>query len=137
MQVLPRLIVAGMCWIGCGGGGGFPPDAAIDSPPPGGRFQLAWSIVDQNSQPLSCSQVAATLISIDVHNLNQLGGQVEAFGCDIMMATSREFPAGSYEIRFTLKGNGKTIAMAPQQSPVDIVSQQTAMLAPVVFTVTL
>jgi hypothetical protein len=72
-----RFFVAGLCALvgassgsGCGGGGGFPTDAA--STVTTGTVTLAWAITDPGGAPLTCDQVGANTIAM------QLQGQTTA-----------------------------------------------------------
>jgi hypothetical protein len=118
--------------LGCGDEGGFPVDAGIDAPIPGGKFSIAWSITGGAA---TCADAGATIVSINVHEVNEIGASTEAFGCQAMTATSREFTPGVYEFRFTLKGSGNDIATSPLQGNVMLQSSQTTALMPITFTV--
>ena len=119
----------------CGSGGGFPADAGPDGPAPGGRFSLAWSVTDQNMQPIPCNQVGAQVVSISLRNLSQVGGFSEAFTCSSGMGMSQPFPPGLYEVNFVLTGLAGQLATAPVQQNVTIEADQTTTLQPITFEV--
>jgi len=118
---------------GCGGGGGFPSDAAIDSPPPGGKFSLSWSVTDPNGQPITCSQVGAQIVTLTLRDPGVLGSTIEVFGCTSAMATSPAISPGVYDITFELKGLAGVLATAPNQVGIEIKSAQTTALTPITF----
>ena len=40
--------------------------AVIDAPPPTGRVSLSWTIVDDDNMPLTCTDVGASTVELDV-----------------------------------------------------------------------
>lgn len=135
MDVMFRLCGPCLVLVACGGGGGFPDAPSADSPPPTGTFSLAWSVVDQNQQPLSCDRIAGQAMTVLAHNLAYASGQTQIFSCATGMGTSEGMVPGTYELDFDLSGSIGPIATAPKQVPVEIVANQTTELAPVTFEV--
>jgi len=130
-----RVVVPFLALAACGGGGGFPVDAAPDSPPPGGRFSLAWTVTDADGDPIPCNQVGGTVVTITMRNLAQAGGFTEAFTCNGMTGTSSAIPPGVYEMSFTLTGMAGQLGVAPSQNNVMIEENQTTPLEPISFAV--
>jgi hypothetical protein len=127
--------VMALALAACGGGGGFPADAEPDSPPPGGRFSLAWTITDADGAPIDCNRVGAQIVSLSLRNLSAAGGFSEAFTCSNLMGTSAAFPPGIYEINFALTGLAGELATAPVQQNIELRSNETTMLEPIGFAV--
>lgn len=122
----------------CGGGGGFPDAPPIDGPALG-AFSATWSVVDQNSQPLSCERIGGQTMTVLVHNKAFDGGSTQIFTCSTGMGTSQAILAGTYKFDFELGGTvGGTVTVfgkSPIQDNVYIPANQTVELAPLVFQV--
>ncbi len=120
----------------CGGGGGFPDAPPPDTTPgPTGNFSVAWSVVDQDNQPISCERIAAQTVTVLAHNLAIDGGTPEAFTCSTGMGTSQGLPPGQYEMGFELYGADGVLATGARQSPLTITANETLALDPVTFQV--
>jgi hypothetical protein len=128
----------GLCLVlaACGGGGGFPDAPSVDDTgPPTGTFSVAWSVVDQNSQPLSCDRIAGQTMTVLTHNLAVAGGATQPFSCSTGMGTSEALVTGTYEMNFELAGTFGLLARGPEQVPVEIRANEKTELAPVTFQV--
>ncbi|MDB4957267.1 MAG: hypothetical protein JWO36_4836 [Myxococcales bacterium] len=143
--VRPRLagLLLGLPWIACGGGGGFPDARPVDAPIPGGKFSVAWSLVDTTSQPITCDQIGAVSITAAIHNRAVEGGETQVFVCRTAMGDSQAFAPGIYDMDFELDApvcasclpaNG-VLATAPSQLGIVVQSGQTTPLAPLTFMV--
>jgi hypothetical protein len=119
----------------CGGGGGFPGDAGPDAAPPGGRFTLAWTVSDTNSQAITCGQVGAQVVTIALRNREVQGASTEAFTCSTATGTSSPIAPGTYDMTFELNGLAGLIATAPAQNGIVIRSNETIALEPLAFAV--
>src|SRR5262245_33150154 len=128
-------LVAG---AGCGGcdEGGFPADARpIDAPAARGTVSLAWSLTDPAGRPISCDDVGANFVSVELRSLTSLSGSVASFACANSPSTSSPIEVGTYEARFELHGQALTPVAAPSQPGVVITKDQNTQLAPVTFAV--
>jgi hypothetical protein len=119
----------------CGSGGGFPDAPPPDRPVPTGTFSVAWSVVDQSSQPIPCDRIAAQVMTVLTHNLAFEGGSAEAFSCATGMGKSQGLAPGRYEMDFELSGTFGTLARGAKQVPVTIRSDENVELVPVTFQV--
>ncbi|HEX5060902.1 MAG TPA: hypothetical protein VFV99_16155 [Kofleriaceae bacterium] len=120
----------------CGGGGGFPDAPESDSAGPTGTFSVTWSVVDQNSQPISCDTVSAQAMTVLAHNLAIEGGSTQIFSCNTGMGMSQGLAPGDYEMNFELSsGMFGALGMAAKQAPVAITANANLELAPVTFQV--
>ncbi|HEU0031570.1 MAG TPA: hypothetical protein VFQ53_13115 [Kofleriaceae bacterium] len=119
----------------CGGGGGFPVDAAPDSPPPGGRLSLAWSLTDTAAQPITCGQVGGQVVTLILHNRAIQGASTEVFGCTTGSGDTLPVLPGTYDVSFELNGMVGLLATAPPQMAIVVESNKTTALAPVTFAV--
>jgi len=118
----------------CGGGGGFPDAPEPDSAGPTGTFSVTWSLVDQDSQPISCDSVSAQAMTVLVHNLAIEGGQTQIFSCNTGMGMSQGLTPGDYEMNFELSsGMFGSLGMAAKQAPVAITANANLELQPVTF----
>lgn len=130
--------LGGLCLAlaACGGGGGFP-DAPVpeDVPSARGTFSVAWSLVDENNQPLSCERVAGQVVTVLAHNLAYMGGETHPFTCSTGMGESQGLVPGTYELDFELTSTFGLLARAPRQAPVEIRAGENTELAPLTFQV--
>jgi len=118
----------------CGGGGGFPDAKEIDARPTG-TFSATWSVVDQNSAPLSCDRIGGQTMTVLAHNTAFDGGSTQIFTCGTGMGTSQAMVAGNYTFDFELGGTVGLLATAPAQANVPIPAGVTTPLAPLTFQV--
>lgn len=125
-------------WFGllaaCGGGGGFPDAKELDASPTG-MFSATWSVVDQDSQPLSCERIAGQTMTVLAHNKAFDGGSTQIFTCSTGMGTSQAIIAGDYNFDFELGGAVGLLAKATSQTNVAIPAGTTTPLAPLTFQV--
>jgi hypothetical protein len=120
----------------CGGGGGFPDAPEPDTAGPTGTFSVTWSVVDQNSQPISCDRVSAQAMTVLAHNLAIEGGQTQIFSCKTGTGMSQGLAPGDYEMNFELSsGMFGTLAMGAKQAPIAITANANVELQPVTFQV--
>lgn len=132
-------------WAGCGNGGGF--DAGVTEAPVGGRFSLAWSLIDDTGT-VNCADVAACCNKLDpnatvfIQATREGTGGVELFSCRSVQGTSMTTLAPgtyrfTYELRIPVGGRNETIATAAPQDGVVIESGKSLALSPVAFHVNL
>lgn len=130
---------------GCGNGGGF--DAGATDTLVGGRFSLAWSLIDDTGQ-VNCADVAACCNKLDpnatvfVQGSREGTGSVELFSCRSAQGTSMTaFAPGTYnftyELRIPVGGHNETIATATPQNGVMIEPGTPVPLPPIAFHVNL
>jgi hypothetical protein len=100
--------------LGCSGGSGLPDAAVADAPPPTGRFSVGWTIAD-GDRVLSCDDVGALVMSVEVTSPSLGAGYVEAFTCGTGTGTSRFLPVGVYDLAFELIGRSGTLGIRPDQ----------------------
>lgn len=131
----PRYLFALSLFAGCGNSGGFPDAPPIDSPATA-KFSVTWSVIDENSQPLPCSRIAAQNMTVLAHNKAFVGGETQIFTCDTGSGTSQDVFAGIFDLNFELSSASfGVLATAAQQTNVDIPAGSTTPLAPLVFQV--
>lgn len=106
-----------------------------DAPLPTGTFSVAWSVVDQDNQPISCERVSGQVMTVLAHNLAYVGGETQPFSCSTGMGTSQGVVPGTYELDFELTGADGVLATGAKQVPVEIRVNETTELAPVTFQV--
>ena len=130
---------------GCGNGGGF--DAGTTETPAGGRFSLAWSLID-DAGTVNCADIAACCNKLDanamvfIQGTREGTGGVELFSCRSAQATSMTtFAPGTYnftyELRIPVGEHTETIATATPQNGVVIAAGTSVPLAPIAFHVNL
>lgn len=130
---------------GCGNGGGF--DAGVIEAPAGGRFSLAWSLIDDAGR-VNCADVAACCNKLDpnatvyIQATHEGTGGVELFSCRSVQGTSMITLAPgtyhfTYDLRIPVGDHNETIATATPQDGVVIESGQAVALPPIVFHVNL
>ena len=86
----------------CGDDAG-PPDArGIDAAPPNGSFSLTWSISD-GTNPLTCAQVQASLLSLTIRPVDQPFGFSDVLTCSSGQGTIA-VPPDTYDIAVSLGG---------------------------------
>ncbi len=129
-----RLALAALC-AACGSGGGFP-DAAKPPPPPDpGSISLDWKLQDSTGQPVTCMQVNATTVFVDLRDADTAEAFSATFSCPLGTGISGALPASTYDIRFSLINNNGTIASAPPQDAVVIQPDKTTQLTPITFVI--
>lgn len=132
----PRLVPA-LCLAtaaACGGGGGFP-DAPLPDTPPTATFSLTWTVIDQNSQPLSCARIAGPSMTVLAHNKAYDGGNTQSFSCSTGMGQSQDVYAGEFELGFELSGVFGLLARAPAVNSIDVPAGTNTVVPPLVFQV--
>lgn len=118
----------------CGGGGGFPDAKEVDASPKG-TFSAVWSVIDQDSQPISCDRIAGQTMTVLAHNKAFEGGSTQIFSCSSGMGTSQQMIAGVYDLDFELAGTFGLYARAGSQLGVAIPANTNTPLQPLVFQV--
>ncbi len=78
-------------------------DAAIR-----GQIALSWSLA-HGGGPLTCADVAATTVTVDIVHDGDAFGVVDTFACDSAMGTSRMVGPGLYHLRLSVSGTGGTL----------------------------
>jgi hypothetical protein len=117
-------------------GNGFPTDArVIDAPAARGTVSLAWSLTDLTGRAITCDDVGASFVSLELRRQASLAGAVASFTCANSPTTSQPIEVGTYEVRFELRGQGLTPVTAPPQNSVVITKDQNTELAPVTFAI--
>jgi hypothetical protein len=132
----PRFVLApALCLTAaCGSGGGFP-DAPPADTPPTARFSLTWSVIDQDSQPLSCARIGGPSMTVLAHNKAYDGGNTESFSCSTGAGQSQDVYAGEFDLDFELSGSFGLLARAPSQLSVSVPEGSITPLQPLVFQV--
>lgn len=84
------------------------PDAHVAE----GTATVSWTIAD-GTGAVTCSDVRASLVSLELRPTSGAPGFADAWNCDSGMGTTLERPAGPYTARVLLKnGAGQTMASA-------------------------
>jgi hypothetical protein len=122
---------------GCGGcdHGGFPVDAApIDAPAPG-TVSVAWSLTDLMGDPITCEQVGATTVFVELHARNSGSGVGVSLSCGATPGTSQPLEPGTYDASFELHAGSTTLATVADQNGVVVSPGHLTTLSPVAFKV--
>jgi hypothetical protein len=133
------LFLGGLLWggllagLGCSGGSGLPQEQKVDAPPAMGRFSVAWTIAD-GARALTCDEVGALFVSVEVVATNSGGGYVEAFTCDGKMGTSKQLLTGDYDLAFEMRGRSGSLGVLASQR-VKVTSDAVTAAAPLMFPV--
>ena len=133
----PRLVLPAFCLTAaaaCGSGGGFPDAPPVDSPPTA-TFSLTWSVIDQNSQPVSCARIAGQSMTVLAHNKAYDGGNTQIFSCSSGMGQSQDVYAGEFDLNFELSGTFGLLARAPTVNSIDVPAGTNTPVPPLVFQV--
>jgi hypothetical protein len=131
---LVRSSLAGLMWcLGCSGGSGFPDAGPSDAPPASARFSVTWSIAD-GGRTLTCDDIGALVVAVEVSGPDIGGGYVEAFTCVGAIGTSKALPAGTYDLAFELVGRSGTLGTLASQR-VSLRDNQVVEAAPIRFPV--
>lgn len=86
----------------------------MDAPPPSGKFSVSWTIADE-ARTVSCDEVGALVVSIEITSPALGGGFVEAFTCGPGINSSRSLPVGLYDLNFELVGRSGSLGTLPSQ----------------------
>jgi len=123
------------CGAACGSGGGFP-DAAKPPPPPDpGSVAVDWRLQNSSGQPVTCMQVNATTVFVDLRDADTAEAFSATFSCPLGTGISGALPASTYDIRFSLINSNGTIASAPPQNAVVVMPNKTTQLTPLTFVI--
>ncbi len=106
--------LVGALALGCSGGTGLPDAAPSDGPPATGRFSVSWTIAD-GERVLTCEDVGALVMTVQVTSPSLGGGFVEAFSCGQGTSTSKFLPTGVYDLAFELVGRSGSLGTLPFQ----------------------
>src|SRR5688500_4771908 len=99
--------------LACGDAGGVPDARVLAPAPPPGTFSLSWT-VDDGAATISCEDVGAVAVSVDIIEQSAGAGVTDAFLCATGGGTSRLLAPGTYDLRVVLTGSGGVLA-EPQQ----------------------
>jgi hypothetical protein len=116
-------------------GGGFPIDAALPDALAKGTVSLAWALTDLAGQPISCEQIGANSVFLQLRSHSSLSGAVASFGCGNSPSTSPPIDADTYDVTFELHGTSLTSVSAPEQVGVVVSVDKDTRLAPITFAV--
>ena len=131
----PRFVLVPALYLAaCGSGGGFP-DAPLPDTPPTATFSLTWSVIDQNSQPVSCARIAGQSMTVLAHNKAYDGGNTQIFSCSSGMGQSQDVYAGEFDLNFELSGTFGLLARAPTVNSIDVPAGTNTPVPPLVFQV--
>jgi hypothetical protein len=136
-RTMTRLVLPAFCLTAaaaCGSGGGFPDAPPVDTPPTA-TFSLTWTVIDQNSQPLSCARIAGQTVTVLAHNKAYDGGNAQIFSCSSGMGQSQDVYAGEFELDFELGGTVGLLASAPRVASIELPAGTNTPVPPLVFQV--
>jgi len=128
---------------GCGGcdGGGFPSDAFMPDAEATGTVSVTFSLTDQQSAPIPCTQVGANTVFLQLKSRTAASGVAVSLTCGSGGGVSQQIPVGTYDVSFDLNGfnaiNGApvTLASAPPVNGVVVKAGLDTAMPPVVFAV--
>jgi hypothetical protein len=122
---------------GCSGcdDDGFPIDAPAPDATLRGTVSLAWSLTDLMDHPISCEDVGASFVSLELRSKSSLSGSVASFACGNSPSMSSPIDVGTYDVGFELHGSTLTAVSAPNQNAIVISPNQDTRLTPVTFMV--
>lgn len=111
------------------------PDARppVDAPVPG-QLMVAWTI-SHDGTTLTCADVAATSVTIELIPVGAVFGVVDSLGCTSGVGVTRDLAPGAYDVRFSLGGSGGVLAGPISRLAVTVTSGQVTTLDPVAFDV--
>lgn len=140
MSAVRGVVLSAALFAACGDGGGFPDARPIDSPAPGGTFDLAWTLKDTGGNAITCDQIGAQTVTVLTRNRAVQGGSTQVFTCATFMGGSEALMPGTYDMDFELGGLGGAvgtglIATSPKQMGVVIQSGENVSLMPLAFAV--
>lgn len=75
---------------------------------------MAWTIAD-GASVLSCDEVGALVMTVEVTSPSLGAGYVEAFTCGAGTGTSKFLPVGVYDLAFELVGRSGSLGILPDQ----------------------
>lgn len=127
----------GLVSVGCSScdGGGFPVDALSPDGRAAGTISLAWTITDLQGSQVSCEQVAANTVFLELKNRSGGVDDTISLSCASGQGTSQQLAAGIYDATFELHGFNTTVATATPQARIEVKAGQDTQLAPVTFQV--
>jgi hypothetical protein len=102
-----------------------------------GTLGFSWQITDNASNPLSCPDVAAVLVTVAAVRQRDGLEVDDAYTCGAGSALGRLFPPGIYDLQLDLiASRGRSLLAAPiQVGSVEVMSGADTALAPVSFAV--
>jgi hypothetical protein len=127
------IALVGLSGCDCGGGG-FPDARPSDGPLPG-TITATWSLTDLTGAPITCDQVGATTVFLQLRSRTTTAGAAVSLSCALSPATSQPLVAGIYDVTFELHAGATTIATGPAQNAVNVQPGLDTRLAPVAFMV--
>ena len=87
------------------------PDANVS-----GTITFAWSLEDPDGNPLDCTDVDATIVSITAQPIGTLGGETDAFSCVLGQATTRGLAPRAYNLELAIRTQEGLLAERMQQA---------------------
>ena len=124
--------LASLAAVACGEDRGFPDGRTIDAEPAPGTFTVAWTLADDGT-PVSCADAGASSVVIGVRLSDSPTGANQVFSCNSGQGTSQPLAPGDYDLTYSLRGAGGTIATVPVSLEVPILAGQNTTLDPQVF----
>ena len=94
MRSVRLTCLAGLLFASCSDDVGLGPDArvVVDAPIPG-TLSLAWTL-EHEGAPLTCAQLAAQSVTLEIVRRGEAFGVVESFSCTSTMGVSDELRDG-------------------------------------------
>jgi hypothetical protein len=99
MRSISMILAAGL--LGCGGGGSSNADAGPDARVPAGLIGFSWT-VSLEGNPSTCAAVGNPPVTITARPTDGVVAEIDSFSCTSMMATTRPFPVGTYDVTVSL-----------------------------------
>lgn len=96
---------------------------------------VSWTLV-ANAQTVTCAQVGALVVAVEVTSPTAGSGFVEAFTCANGMGTSRTVKPGTYDLAFELLGDAGSLGTLPTQRLM-LRAKEVAVATPLQFPVQL
>jgi hypothetical protein len=117
---------------GCGGDDGFPIDATTIVVP--GTATLAWTITDPSGHPITCAQIGANAVVLQLTG-RKTAGVLASLACDQGSGKTQDLPPDTYDVSIELHGAKLTPVVVPDQLGVIVAPGRDTMLAAVTFKV--
>jgi len=117
---------------GCGGDDGFPIDATTIVVP--GTATLAWTIIDPSGHPITCAQIGANAVVLQLTG-RKTPGVLASLACDRGSGKTQDLPPDTYDVSIELHGAKLTAVVVPDQLGVVVAPGRDTMLAAVTFKV--
>jgi hypothetical protein len=123
-----------MAGLGCGGGGGT---VVVPATPPTvqDNFFVTWEIQSGTVGPLTCEEVGATTVDMDIVNVDTGARFVDSFDCRAYQGTSGPVDVGRFDVLVNLTDPSGGVISQTDIGTENVSMAGTIDLGHVIFTV--